>query len=131
MCAFVISVTFPRRTLAVASFSINSIVIASINHRRKHFPFQICFELIAKPPQNVLYAPHILVCALIYLPYLPVNLRHIFHQIPHIQLGLMRAICIVIMHCTQLLSNAMDTTYYASYTLQIKLETSFPKKFTN
>ena len=29
---------------------------------------------------------HILVCALIYLPYLPVNLRHIFHQIPHIQL---------------------------------------------
>ena len=43
VCAFVISVTFPRRTLAVASFSINSIVIASINHRRKHFPFQICF----------------------------------------------------------------------------------------
>ena len=34
---------------------------------------------------------HILICVLIYLPYLPVNLRHIFQRIPHIQLAPMRS----------------------------------------
>ena len=95
---------------------------------QKSFPFQICFELIAKPPQNVLYAPHILVCALIYLPYLPVNLRHIFHQIPHIQLELMHAICIVIMHCTQLLLCIGHNFYCALYTLQLKTLHKFPQE---
>ena len=51
-------------------------------HHRGHLFKKMSYILSFK-----ISAPsHILVCALIYLPYLPVNLRHIFHQIPHIQL---------------------------------------------
>ena len=61
------------------------IIIVSIvlyRHHLSHFFMKcptFCLFKISAPS-------HILVCALIYLPYLPVNLRHIFHQIPHIQL---------------------------------------------
>ena len=61
---------------------------ASTCHR--HHCIIFIFVIISRNIQHFaiqMSAPSlILVCALIYLPYLPVNLRHIFHQIPHIQL---------------------------------------------
>ena len=47
-------------------------------------------SLLKCPAFYVSHFSHIIVCALIYPPYLPVNLRHIFHPIPHDQLVQMR-----------------------------------------